>query len=565
MKNNRLRFALLIRVSTEGQKEKTGSLETQTERLKENVKTLGGVISFFYKGQEHATADYERKMFEQLLEDSAKDLFDAVIVYDLSRFSRSNLKSKQSLKILLENNIRFFVGTKEYDLYDDDDCFFIGMSTEMNELEARRFKRRSIDGKITKAQKGTPPFSKEKLPFGRTFDKKTEEWSLVDGIEEKMKMVAERFIKGEGRAVLAKELGITPQYLWKIFKEKCGDTWTPTFRRGQKQIPVEIKIPRLLSPELETAVHKRIDINKNISPNGQNKYEYILGRMIFCSHCKQTLTGYPNRRNRTSLLYYRHVFQYDEKKKCKAHYYVPSDNIEKAVLTHLFKMFGDVSYLEDAMSQAIPDTEKIDKLRAQDANDKKELTKLEKKADRIVDAFGEDDTNSKELTKKTLDKIGESIKLIKDRIEKRKPLLENVLSREDVKREARIMKRYTERIYRAAFRLGEMSFDDKRKLVLVAFDNGGKDNKGKRLGVWMEKDSKTGVLKYTINGVFKNNIEGKIPMSLSDVQDILDLKPVLPDDGNMDPFAKNILDEKKVVSRKRKHITSKLDKYNNYR
>ena len=64
-----------------------------------------------YSGQEHATPDQERAKMDMLLLDSGKDIFDAVIVADTSRWSRDNLKSKQGLKVLKANGIRFFVLT----------------------------------------------------------------------------------------------------------------------------------------------------------------------------------------------------------------------------------------------------------------------------------------------------------------------------------------------------------------------------------------------------------------------------------------------------------------------
>ena len=101
-----------------------------------------------YKGQEHATANWERARLEQLLQDATKNLFDAIIVTDASRWSRDNQKSKEGLNILRENNIRFFVGVMEYDLFNPEHEFMLGMSTEINQLMARKQVQNSIINRI---------------------------------------------------------------------------------------------------------------------------------------------------------------------------------------------------------------------------------------------------------------------------------------------------------------------------------------------------------------------------------------------------------------------------------
>ena len=53
-----LRFAPIIRVSTEKQERQGESLQTQKEQILQNVKVLGGTIPEYcweYSGQEHAT------------------------------------------------------------------------------------------------------------------------------------------------------------------------------------------------------------------------------------------------------------------------------------------------------------------------------------------------------------------------------------------------------------------------------------------------------------------------------------------------------------------------------
>jgi DNA invertase Pin-like site-specific DNA recombinase len=122
-----LRFAPIIRVSTERQKQKGESLNTQKSQILQYVANItGGTIPDYcwqYCGQEHATPGQERALLDKLLADASKNLNDAVIVCDHSRWSRDNKKSKEGLEILRKNRIRFFVGPAERDLNNPTDRF----------------------------------------------------------------------------------------------------------------------------------------------------------------------------------------------------------------------------------------------------------------------------------------------------------------------------------------------------------------------------------------------------------------------------------------------------------
>ena len=45
-----------------------------------------------------------------------------------------------------------------------------------------------------------------------------------------------------------------------------------------------------------------------------------------------------------------------------------------------------------------------------------------------------------------------------------------------------------------------MSFEERRKLVSTFF--GGKDKQNRRVGIYLERDRKTGVVRYEIRGAF---------------------------------------------------------------
>jgi DNA invertase Pin-like site-specific DNA recombinase len=90
IKEQKLIFAPLIRVSTEAQKKRGESLNTQHTQLDNAISMLGGNVFRWYSGQEHATAEQERKILEELIRDAEEKRFNAVILCDMSRWSRDN-------------------------------------------------------------------------------------------------------------------------------------------------------------------------------------------------------------------------------------------------------------------------------------------------------------------------------------------------------------------------------------------------------------------------------------------------------------------------------------------
>jgi DNA invertase Pin-like site-specific DNA recombinase len=162
-------------VSTEQQEKMGESLRTQKAQIEQAVKALNGTLivdPWRYSGQEHATAGFERKRFDQLLKDAEKGIFDAVIVVDPSRWSRDNVKSGQGLQVLRDAGIRFFVLQVEHDLFDPTAELFLGMTTQINQYVAGIQTQKSVRNRIARSARGLPTAGK--LPYGRTFDKETE-------------------------------------------------------------------------------------------------------------------------------------------------------------------------------------------------------------------------------------------------------------------------------------------------------------------------------------------------------------------------------------------------------
>ena len=514
----KLRFAPLIRVSTEKQERQGESLQTQRKQIKQYVKSLDGHIPdrcWKYSGQEHATPGQERENLDRLLEDSSMDLFDAVIVCDASRWSRDNEKSKAGLKILKKNGIRFFAGTTEFNLFEPQATLFLGMSTEMNEFFALEQTKKSIENRIERAKKGMP--SSGKLPYGRTYDKLKNAWDVDNEKANNIRWAAEQYLKGENMQIIAKALNMNASNLWKILTKRSGNKWEINFNCQKVNIneTVEIKIPRLLDQETIDSIHKRAESNKTYT-HGHIKHKYLLARTVFCGDCGYAMFGQTNHNERR---YYRHAR--NRRKKCDVGFWVRADDLEDAVIVNLFRMYGDVENMEKAMFRAIPDKSKMSKLREQKQTLEKQLEKAAGERKRLIKSIAKG-TISDADAKEAIREIKERETILTEKIGKIRLELEKVPSESQIKRKAALIKRTLAAVYTRPGRLSKMSFEDKRKIVQMAC--GGKDAKGARCGVYIKRPAKTGEpVTYEIKGAF-SDFQGQLPMSLNDIQEILGLE-----------------------------------------
>ncbi|OQA02412.1 MAG: hypothetical protein BWY69_01130 [Planctomycetes bacterium ADurb.Bin401] len=381
-KNNtsKLRFAAIRRVSTEQQDKKGESLLTQRTEIEKTVHHLDGVIVEWYGGQEHATPGYEKKEIDRLLNDAQKNKFDAVIVTDADRWSRDNSKSSTGLSLFKELNIKFFVGTKEWDLYNPEHCLYLGMSAVMGQFYASNQKRKSLLNRIHRANRGIPTGGK--LPFGRTFDNRTEQWIVDKEKQTIIQNIANRYLAGEKLPDLAEEFKMNHSNLHKILNLRSGNSWTLEFNSPELNISekIKMKVPRLLSDDIIKAIRKKAEANKTYE-HGKIKNTYLFSRMIFCKHCGYTMFGQTNKNEHR---YYRHAHS-KRKRKCKIHKtWINADEIENIVTRFLFECFGNPKAVQTAIERATPNLEKIKEAQKRITILEDELSKIKLGRDKIL-------------------------------------------------------------------------------------------------------------------------------------------------------------------------------------
>ena len=528
MNVNDLRFAPIIRVSTEKQADKGESLRTQKKQIQHYVKALNGQIPescWMYSGQEHATPNQERTKLEMLLTDSSKNKFDCVIVCDTSRWSRDNLKSKEGLAILRDNKIKFFVGTMEYDLHNPEHNFILGMSAEVGELQAKQQSLKSTMNRIERAKRGIP--SSGRLPYGRLFDKKNNVWSLDKEKTKKIQIAAQQYLDGNSMMNIAKSLDMNHSNLWKILTKRSSSNWEIKFNVESLNIneTIKFKIPPLLDDKTIEKIYEQGQINKTYS-RGQQKYFYLVGNFIFCKECGYALAGQTNQSGKRYYRHYRH-----RKKDCSIKNWIPADLIENAVLLHLFNMFGDVKRIQNAIEKATPDLEKMKQKISELEILKKNKRNVLKQRENLVSLAGKGLLSDNEIEKR-ITVIRSNLATINERSNLLESYLDNTQSLKDIKKKSTMAFCIMKSVMQSGAALSKMDNKSKRELIKHAFS--GNNSEGKRLGVYIgQTGHEIRPWSFEIKAILEPIISSVLPMYKAQVEELLgideyaDLKEVL--------------------------------------
>lgn len=512
-----LKFAPLIRVSTEKQKVKGESLKTQLAQIRQYVELLKGTIPehcLIYQGQEHSTPGFERALLDRLLADSSKGLFDAVIVTDASRWSRDNQKSEAGLNQLAENGIRFFVSMMEFDLHNPEHRFILGMNTQINQLQASKQSINSITNRIARAKRNIN--SAGKLPFGRTFDKTTGLWGVDEDKKKLIEDAAIRYLNGEPIPQIARTFHMNPSNLYTILTKMSGPVKSFRFKYKRIDETVTITIPALLDEATINAIHERIYINT--TNRGHIKNKYLLSGFTYCSKCGYKLEAWTNV---NGVHYYKHSHR--TKVRC-FNKFVSAPEIETAVLIEIIRTFGDWELIEKAIKRASPDMSKVESLTKEKDNIDIELKKITTQKNNIVSKIA-DELITDEEADDILKRLREQEKSFKERLSIINSELSNTPDPDHIKRlskwTGKVIASVTKGDSKAIF---TKSFEWKRKLIERTFS--GVNSSGQHLGVYINRVDDKFI--YEIKGLFEGTVKS-LPLTDDDLIEAFKIDPEYQD------------------------------------
>jgi DNA invertase Pin-like site-specific DNA recombinase len=510
MSPKQLRFAILCRVSTPKQKGKETPLAVQVENCERNVATLGGKIVERYIGQEHATPGNTRELFDAMLHDAKGGKFDALMLDDVSRFSRDNERAEQGLAVLRKGQIKVFIGTGEYNLADPMSKFTLSVGLSVSEMYGQTMGRKSVEGKIKRAKAGIP--STGAKPWGRSWDKEAKAWIVDEEKKQRLEDAAEAFLhEGATIKALAPRVGTSESTLMDLFRGAAGSAWSLNFNPLQNpelKESVPVTVPALLSAGVLRAIQRRLNrgpgfFRERIKRHGD---DFLLRGMIFCKECGYSLSPNPQGNHR----YYFHTNTSGGKDIERHFANCPAPLIEEAVVNEVFEMLGDVKRREAAMRAAHKGLSAADAVRDKIEKERRHLDDILSRQQRLVEKASRGVLSDK-LIATTMGKLEEAEAAQRALIAGLEAQVTETPTKAEIEEAGKsiVKLRKSPRPSRAemeeqiewsylgsAGRLRKMSFEEKRDLLRQVFGFADKPQQSRR----MMKGQQT--VKFTKGGVY---------------------------------------------------------------
>lgn len=161
-----MRVAIYVRVSTLEQAEEGYSIDEQIAKLTSYADAKAWHVSKVYKDGGFSGAKMDRPALKQMIQDSKRKKFDAVLVYKLDRLSRSQKDTLYLVEdVFAKNDVAFVSLNENFDTSTPFGKAMIGILAVFAQLEREQIKERMAMGMVGRAKSGKA-MSWQNVPFG---------------------------------------------------------------------------------------------------------------------------------------------------------------------------------------------------------------------------------------------------------------------------------------------------------------------------------------------------------------------------------------------------------------
>jgi len=348
------RAAAYARYSSQGQREE--SIDAQMRGINEFAAANNYQITARYIDRAQSARSDDRPEFQNMIEDSGKKLFDAVIVHKLDRFSRDRFDSAVYRRRLRVNGVTLVSVLERLDGSPESvilESVIDGMAEYYSKNLAREVKKGMRENALqARHNGGSPPLGYVVNPdktyaiepleadtVKRIFDMYANECSYKDIIEEmnrlgRLTKRGKPFWKNSLHEILKNEKYIGVYIFNRRYKSRINGKSNMHKRRNESEIiRIEGAIPRIVDDITWGKVRKRME--NNIHGEQKAKEMYLLSGLIYCGGCGERMNG--NRRKSGSKDRKTNNFfvSYTCSHQCKQVKGIKRDEIEEAVIKDL--------------------------------------------------------------------------------------------------------------------------------------------------------------------------------------------------------------------------------------
>ena len=315
------------------------------------------VVSSYIDRAMSAKTD-NRPNFQQMIKDSAKRLFDVIIVWKLDRFARNRFDSAYYKNILKKNGVRV-ISAKE-SISEGAEGIILesvleGYAEYYSVELAEKVNRGMTDNALKAMSNGgiTPlgyylddeqhlQIDEKKAPFVKEIFQRYADGEMIKTIIDNMNArgvgITVRMKKKVGKKAYDKPLGYNNVRRMLSNRKYIGE-----YRF--KDIVIEDAIPAIIDKDLFEKVQKRIAVNTRAPAIHKAEDEYLLSTHLFCGKCKAMMIGDSGKGKKGTVYHYYKCVNTKKRHTCDKKS-IGKDKIENAVIKAVMDKIMDDKLME---------------------------------------------------------------------------------------------------------------------------------------------------------------------------------------------------------------------------
>lgn len=296
---------IYARYSSDSQREESieGQLRECREYAERNNMTIVG--TYIDRALSAKTAD--RPEFQRMIKDSAKELFEIVLVWKLDRFSRDRYDSAHYKHILKKNGVKV-ISAKEHISEGPEGIILEAMLEGYAEFYSAELSEKIHRGQKENALKGKN--NGGGVPLGYLLDKKAQKLVIDPTTAPLVVEVFEKY--ADGKSVRS----IVEDFNARGLKTKRGQPFNingfSSLLKNRKYIGeyryqdvvIEGGVPAIVPEDLFNRVQERMEKNRHAPAMAKAKEDYLLTTKLFCGKCERMMVGESGKSHTGAMHYY---------------------------------------------------------------------------------------------------------------------------------------------------------------------------------------------------------------------------------------------------------------------